>query len=49
MSGKKQRDAAVEEAARLEAKKKADDSEKAEDAPESKDMLGDEDNQDVIF
>jgi V-type H+-transporting ATPase subunit D len=58
VSGKKQRDAAVEEAARL-AKKKADDSASADDAAddsaaaddaaESKDLLGDEDNQDVIF
>jgi V-type H+-transporting ATPase subunit D len=49
VSGKKQRDAAVEEAARL-AKKDDEDSEKAqEDAAESKDLLGDEDNQDVIF
>jgi V-type H+-transporting ATPase subunit D len=48
VSGKKQRDAAVEEAARLE-KKKTEDSAQAEDVAESKDMLGDEDNQDVIF
>jgi V-type H+-transporting ATPase subunit D len=48
VSGKKQRDAAVEEAARLE-RKNAEDSAKAEDAAESKDLLGDEDNQDVIF
>jgi V-type H+-transporting ATPase subunit D len=58
VSGKKQRDAAVEEAARL-AKKNAedsasaddaaDDSAAADDAAESKDLLGDEDNQDVIF
>lgn len=48
VSGKKQRDAAVEEAARLE-KKDAEESAAAEDAAESKDMLGDEDNQDVIF
>jgi V-type H+-transporting ATPase subunit D len=48
VSGKKQRDAAVEEAARLE-KKNAEDSAAAEDAGESKDLLGDEDNQDVIF
>jgi V-type H+-transporting ATPase subunit D len=48
VSGKKQRDAAVEEAARLE-KKKAEDSAEAEDAAESKDLLGDDDNQDVIF
>jgi len=48
VSGKKQRDAAIEEAARLEAKK-AEESGAAEDAAESKDLLGDEDNQDVIF
>jgi V-type H+-transporting ATPase subunit D len=48
VSGKKQRDAAVEEAARLD-KKNAEDSAAADDAPESKDLLGDEDNQDVIF
>jgi V-type H+-transporting ATPase subunit D len=48
VSGKKQRDAAVEEAARLEAKE-AENSAEAEDAAESKDLLGDEDNQDVIF
>lgn len=48
VSGKKQRDAAVEEAARLE-KKKVEDSAAADDAAESKDLLGDEDNQDVIF
>lgn len=53
VSGKKQRDAAVEEAARLEAKeaeaKEAENGAEAEDAAESKDLLGDEDNQDVIF
>jgi V-type H+-transporting ATPase subunit D len=48
VSGKKQRDAAVEEAARLE-KIDAEESAEAEDAGDSKDMLGDEDNQDVIF
>jgi V-type H+-transporting ATPase subunit D len=48
VSGKKQRDAAIEEAARLE-KKDAEESAAAEDTAESKDMLGDEDNQDVIF
>lgn len=58
VSGKKQRDAAVEEAARLEAKQAAEAKESAKDstkdsakadAAESKDLLGDEDNQDVIF
>ncbi|RMZ72704.1 vacuolar ATP synthase subunit D [Pyrenophora seminiperda CCB06] len=56
VSNKKQNDAAVEEAARV-AKKKADEenaekeigSEARQDAVESKDMLGDEDNEDVIF
>jgi V-type H+-transporting ATPase subunit D len=48
VSGKKQRDAAVEEAARLE-KIDAEESAEAEDTADSKDMLGDEDNQDVIF
>jgi V-type H+-transporting ATPase subunit D len=48
VSGKKQRDAAVEEAARLE-KKNAEESAQAEDTTESKDLLGDDDNQDVIF
>jgi V-type H+-transporting ATPase subunit D len=54
VSGKKQRDAAVEEAARLAAKEadeanETKDNTKAEDVAESKDLLGDEDNQDVIF
>jgi V-type H+-transporting ATPase subunit D len=48
VSGKKQRDAAVEEAARLE-KIDAEESAEAKDTADSKDMLGDEDNQDVIF
>ena len=52
VSNKKQKDAAAEEAIRL-AKKQADEGadEKAEakNAVESKDMLGDEDNEDVIF
>ncbi|KAI0586073.1 vacuolar atp synthase subunit d protein [Pyrenophora tritici-repentis] len=56
VSNKKQNDAAVEEAARV-AKKKADEEQDAKDsesearqhAAESKDMLGDEDNEDVIF
>jgi V-type H+-transporting ATPase subunit D len=54
VSGKKQRDAAVEEAARLEkidAEESADaeDAKDTKDTTESKDMLGDDDNQDVIF
>ncbi|KAF2829472.1 hypothetical protein CC86DRAFT_368481 [Ophiobolus disseminans] len=49
VSGKKQRDAAVEEAARLEKKQAEGSGEREEDAGESKDLLGDDDNQDVIF
>jgi V-type H+-transporting ATPase subunit D len=55
VSGKKQRDAAVEEAARLEKKKaeeedsKGGGSSKAEDKTESKDVLGGDDDEDVIF
>lgn len=52
VSNKKQKDAAAEEAAR-QAKKKEEDEEdekaQSKGAAESKDMLGDEDNQDVIF
>lgn len=50
VSNKKQKDAAEEEAARL-AKKEADQTADAEPEQigDSKDMLGDEDNQDVIF
>jgi V-type H+-transporting ATPase subunit D len=54
VSNKKQKDAAEEEAARMAAKKQTEETEETEaeareDAVESKDMLGDEDNQDVIF
>lgn len=51
VSNKKQKDAAEEEAARVAAKQKNEEteSEAREDAAESKDMLGDEDNEDVIF
>jgi len=49
VSGKKQRDAAIEEAARLKKNDEEEDVDKGEDTTESKDMLGDEDNQDVIF
>jgi V-type H+-transporting ATPase subunit D len=53
VSNKKQKDAAEEEAARVAAKKKdaeaETETEAREDAAESKDMLGDEDNEDVIF
>ncbi|KAH9881961.1 H(+)-transporting V1 sector ATPase subunit D [Plenodomus biglobosus] len=50
VSNKKQKDAAEEEAGRL-AKKEADQTADAEpeEIGDSKDMLGDEDNQDVIF
>lgn len=53
VSGKKQRDAAAEEEARLKKKEEEDEEEEdakgGKNAPESKDMLGDEDNDDVIF
>jgi V-type H+-transporting ATPase subunit D len=51
VSNKKQKDAAEEEAARVAKKKQTEEteSEVREDAADSKDMLGDEDNQDVIF
>lgn len=56
VSNKKQNNAAAEEAARV-AKKKADEedekkqpeSEARQEAIETKDLLGDEDNEDVIF
>jgi V-type H+-transporting ATPase subunit D len=50
VSGKKQRDAAVEEAARLKKKEEEDTAGTEEkDEPESKDVLGGDDDQDVIF
>lgn len=50
VSNKKQKDAAAEEAARQAAKEANENAEaEADDAVESKDLLGDEDNQDVIF
>jgi V-type H+-transporting ATPase subunit D len=50
VSNKKQKDAAAEEAARQAAKEANENAgEEAADAVESKDLLGDEDNQDVIF
>lgn len=52
VSGKKQRDAAAEEQARQAKKDAADEKEKedrADDVSEKRDMLGDEDNEDVIF
>lgn len=50
VSGKKQRDAAAEEKARQLAKLSAADKEKAiEDSGDTQDLLGDKDNEDVIF
>ncbi|KAJ4368247.1 H(+)-transporting V1 sector ATPase subunit D [Neocucurbitaria cava] len=52
VSNKKQKDAAAEEAARQERKRaeeSADAPEAAQEAKETKDLFGDEDNQDVIF
>lgn len=52
VSNKKQKDAAAEEAARQERKRaeeSADAPEAAQEAKETKDLFGDEDNEDVIF
>ena len=49
VSGKKERDAAAAEKARQEEKKRAIQKESTEDSKETKDLLGDEENQDVIF
>jgi V-type H+-transporting ATPase subunit D len=50
VSGKKQRDAAEQEQERIAAKASADEEEeRKEDATETRDLLGDEDNEDVIF
>lgn len=50
MSGKKHRDAAAEELEREAAKAAGDEKENlAEQTAESQDMLGDKDNEDVIF
>lgn len=50
MSGKKQRDAAAGEKERENAQKAADEKDKKkEESVESKDLLGDQDNEDVIF
>lgn len=54
VSGKKQRDAAAEEAVRQEKKDAeaiaaASEAKESKDSKESKDILGDEDNEDVIF
>lgn len=50
VSGKKQRDAAAGEKERENAQKAADEKDKKkEESVESKDLLGDQDNEDVIF
>lgn len=50
VSGKKQRDAAAEEKLRQEAKASAEKKEReVEEATDSQDLLGDKDNEDVIF
>jgi len=50
VSGKKQRDAAAGEKEREKAQKTADEKDKKkEEAVESKDLFGDQDNEDVIF
>lgn len=49
VSKKKQNDAAEEEAARIAKKKEAEETKASEQAVETKDMLADEDNEDVIF
>jgi len=48
VSGKKERDAAAAEQERLKEKEK-DDGRVGGDDPETKDLLGDQDNEDVIF
>jgi len=48
VSGKKERDAAVAEKARLAAKMEAA-AKEVEDEMETNDMLGDKDNEDIIF
>ena len=49
VSGKKERDAAAAEKARQEEKKKGTQMESLEDSRETKDLLGDDENEDVIF
>ena len=49
VSGKKERDAAAAEKARQEEKKKVTQKESPEDSEDTKDLLGDEENEDVIF
>jgi len=50
VSGKKQRDAAAEEKLRQEAKASAEKKEReVEEATDAQDLLGDKDNEDVIF
>jgi len=48
VSGKKERDAANAEKEKL-AKEEKEEDEQREDETETKDLLGDQDNQDVIF
>lgn len=49
VSGKKERDAAAAEKVRQEEKNRATQKESPEDSKETKDMLGDDENEDVIF
>ncbi len=49
MSGKKDRDAAAAEAERNKQKALDADKDADEGGPETRDLLGDQDNQDVIF
>jgi V-type H+-transporting ATPase subunit D len=49
VSGKKERDAAAAEKARSEERKKATQEGSPEDSRDSKDLLGDDENEDVIF
>jgi len=49
VSGKKERDAAAAEKVRLEEEKKATQRGSLEDSGETKDLLADDENQDVIF
>jgi V-type H+-transporting ATPase subunit D len=49
VSGKKERDAAAAEKARQDEEKTASQKKTPEDAADTKDLLGDEDNEDVIF
>ena len=49
VSGKKERDAAAAEKARQEEIKEATQKVSPEDSKETKDLLGDDENEDVIF